>query len=1169
MRHPALPRGVVVAGFVLLSIIAAGLVGRPAPNEHRPARDADRAEEGGGQTPAPDAWWSWRLTYPTGRFDPAWITAAAKQDALLPSGLPRGTQEKSAGVLDPLRVTALGPSPLDWSDGYGLVGGRVNAIVSHPRNSNVSWFASDGGGVWKTDNCCGTDTRWRPTTDGAGIRNPAISTLVLDPADPDVLYAGTGDPLRNRPFAFGASGLLKSSDGGESWKVLATDLFNPVYAEPAGLYPQRRSISAIAVDPRDGRRLAVGTSQGFYVSADAGEHWAGPCFSNAFSSQRQDVSALLAIDDGSATRLVVAVGSLRSGSSLRFDLGQNGANGVYAAAMPDGSCPTAWTVLSRPDNGWPARSANGVPASASGNPLGRIDLAVAPSDHRVLYAQVMALGVWRSADGGATWAQVASQPGSFATGCRSASFDNGIGFQDYNNGLSVSASDPNTLFLSSIDLWRSTDGGSHFTDLTCAYDRLPDGRNGYVHPDQHARAVVVGNPQRLLIGNDGGVFVSDDVLAAAPRFRAINGGTNTIEFYSGDLTAGFNDPTVARRGIAAGAQDNGTDAQEFGPGVAPGVASWHVAFGGDGTYAKIEPVRGERWYYASQGGFIKATSGGPDGQPYRLVTPEDALTGDNWAGDRTGFLTSFDLYKHGDETTCPAASGCQRMIAGTYRVWESLTAGLPNSSWFPNSPDLTKALSADSNLSIINKVAFSYSDPSVALVGTNDGNVWLGFGLGVGPGTPATWVRASGDNTVLPNRPVMDVVSDPRTPTVVYAALAGFAANTPATPGHLFRLDCTARCGTATWSDKSGNLPDIPVNALAVNPNAPRQVYAGTDWGLYYTDDIEAASPRWIRFDGGLPVAMVFGLAIDRGATTLAIFTRSRGAYVWPLPKSVAAVELDQRGLTGPWYEPSTAGQGFELEVYPDNLGPGRGILFAGWFTYDATVAGGRRWYALSGEVRRGESTATLDIYSLGGGNFDAPPTRAAGTPVGSATLSFASCEQGELRYRFDDGSKRQGVIALTRLTPNVSCTPTGDSGVAPASVTFSGSWYQPTTSGQGLLFDFSPSIHYLFAAWYTYAANGSATGGPASQRWFTLQTSAFVDGRTTISDIPIYETGGGAFDQPIPTTTTAVGSAEVVLLSCQTMTLRYRFDSGEFAGRSGAIPLERVGPTPANCRMP
>ncbi len=124
---------------------------------------------------------------------------------------------------------------------------------------------------------------------------------------------------------------------------------------------------------------------------------------------------------------------------------------------------------------------------------------------------------------------------------------------------------------------------------------------------------------------------------------------------------------------------------------------------------------------------------------------------------------------------------------------------------------------------------------SDAIVGTNDANVWIGFNLGTGAASQANWVNVTGGNTVLPNRPVLGIALDPSAPTASlatgYAAVGGFNANTPTTPGHVFQVVCTANCASFTWADKTGNLPDIPVDSIIVNPNFPQQVFAGTRLG--------------------------------------------------------------------------------------------------------------------------------------------------------------------------------------------------------------------------------------------------------------------------------------------------------------------------------------------------
>ncbi len=267
-----------------------------------------------------------------------------------------------------------------------------------------------------------------------------------------------------------------------------------------------------------------------------------------------------------------------------------------------------------------------------------------------------------------------------------------------------------------------------------------------------------------------------------------------------------------------------------------------------------------------------------------------------WLSDTRSFVLPYEIFKgdpNNPSNDCGPAganTGCGHLIAGSTRVWETITgaaADVPTGpTWYINSPDLVKG--SLGNRSFINQLAFEPADQTTVIVGTNDANVQIGFGMGTGVANSATWVNVTGSNAVLPNRPILDVAFDPTTTTAPkgYAAVGGFNANTPTTPGHVFQVVCTAHCAAFVWTDKTGNLPDIPVDSIIANPKFPQQVFAGTDWGLYFTNDITAASPSWYRFDNGLPHAMIWDMQIDRGSTTLSVWTRSRGAYAWPLPSA-------------------------------------------------------------------------------------------------------------------------------------------------------------------------------------------------------------------------------------------------------------------------------------------
>jgi hypothetical protein len=282
---------------------------------------------------------------------------------------------------------------------------------------------------------------------------------------------------------------------------------------------------------------------------------------------------------------------------------------------------------------------------------------------------------------------------------------------------------------------------------------------------------------------------------------------------------------------------------------------------------------------------------------------------------------------------------------------------------------------------------------------------------------------------------------------------------------------------------------------------------------------------------------------------------------------SAAAFDSDQFALTGSWYNPPTSGQGLEIEVYPDLSGTGTGFLFGGWFTNDAQ--GNPQWYTLQGSLAASHGASySLAIAESTGGNFNAPPITQA-VADGTATLTFYDCSHAALAYKFNDG--RNGTIPFVRLTPATGCSSSVPAGnIAPppnyADVLHSGAWYDPATSGQGLMIDIVPSINTFFAAWYTYAPQSEAQTGAASQRWFTLQDNAYTPGALNLNNVPIIATSGGVFNQPSNVATTQVGTANIAFTSCMTMTLTYNFTQGEFSGQSGTIHERAIVPL-AGCQ--
>jgi hypothetical protein len=864
-----------------------------------------------------EADWNNRITYPTGRFNPAWVRAAAAQDARIrrdtpakpgnsdSKGKPVDGPSAPAGMLalDPNGFTSLGPQPLRMTGcsgcyNYTTTAGRVNSIAIDPVTTNVAYIGTVGGGVWKTTNCCTSATSWSVVTDDPLLTTISIDDVTIDPNDHNTVYAGTGD-LNYGSFSMGSQGILKSTDAGATWTVLGADVFAPGLPLPVDKFPQYQAVGKVRVDPRNSNNVVAGTKTGLYFSYDAGTNWAGPCTTNSFNTQRQDITGLILSDQGSSTRIIAAVGVRGFASAVQYDIDQNGANGLYKGSIPASGCPADFSLISTSANGWPAGTGAGARYinSTTGNQLGRIDIAIAPSNPDYIYAQVQSitpntnsgcgsangcqLGVWRSTNGGVTWTQLAGSPGASLRNCTNGAGDYPQNW--YDQAIAVDPNNPDRVFISTFDIWFWANGATAFNDTSCGYSY--SGSAGVVHVDQHALAFVPGSSSVLLAGNDGGVHMTANANIASqtvdPAWVNIDTGLNTIEFYSGDISGFF--ATSATQMANGGAQDNGSSTVKYTNG-APGPAQWQMGTGGDGFYARIDPVGGRFW------------QGGNSGGVTRCVAADCTLPGTawssargNWTGDTQAFQLPYEIFKGtpGNTANDCKPTGCDHLIAGTTRVWETINgnAASVGSTWLMNSPaNLTKQTLG--NRSYINQLAYAPSISTTAIVGTNDGNVQYGFGLGRGIANSATWVNVTGGNAVLPNRPILDVTIDPSTPTTAYASVGGFNANTPSTPGHVFRVVCTANCASFTWSNKTGNLPDIPADSIIANPRFPQQVFVGTDFGLYFTNDITAAPPIWQRFQTGLPNVMIWDMQIDRGATTLSVWTRGRGAYVWPLPNT-------------------------------------------------------------------------------------------------------------------------------------------------------------------------------------------------------------------------------------------------------------------------------------------
>lgn len=804
---------------------------------------------------------------------------------------------------------SFGPRPLDSAGTtnnayrYGIVAGRISAggLAVDPVNPAVAYAGFSAGGLWKTTNLGSASVTWTPLWDDKDFVTQSAGAIEIDPNDHNVVYAGTGDWDAADQFS---EGIMKTTDGGTTWSHLGATVFTPYsLTHPVGGNRwSNQNVRVIKVDPKNSNRILVGTRYDLYISHDAGSTWQICGFGNGYQNPSvtapvapgvNRISSIVLDSRGASTVAYVAVGFA----------GYNGNanNGVYRFTMPTSGCPAWPSAFTTLFGGFPAGTGNGINGDSGGSVTGRIELAAGTGTDGglTLYAQVgrantTAAGaadgtyVLRPDGGATTWTKLTGSTSypTCSTGTSSTTQD------WYDLFIAVDPTNDKTLYIGHLDAFKSTVSSTYTsmtsTNLSNVYTTSCPSY-GKVHPDQHAFAFVPGTSgSTFLLGNDGGVFYNNnrgDVAA----WKQINDSFNTLQFYAGQIGRDFAN-SAGTQWWAGGMQDNGN-------------ASWNStqtnltavgrSVGGDGFFMAFDPLAGTEtagWWFSeyTYGSMYCSKNSGADG-PFASACGPTMTGSADWSAP---FMI--------DTLHC-TNSVCRNLIFGEDYVHVTGAFGTQKPTWKRVSPLLSRTTAGGSIITL----NLAPSEPKSAVAGTSDGKVWWSENIHTGtsctqaaantasfscaPNTGATWRDVDSTNAVLPNRAILGVAADPNDHRQIYAAVGGFDDNTPTTPGHLFQFTWN---GTAwTRANKTGNLPDVPAASVAVNPHNRKQVFVGTYFGFYYTDDIDAAVPVWSRYQWGLPNTVIQYLTIDRGSaanpklgTTLMAFTYGRGVYAIKLP---------------------------------------------------------------------------------------------------------------------------------------------------------------------------------------------------------------------------------------------------------------------------------------------
>jgi hypothetical protein len=806
--------------------------------------------------------WQYRLrAHPVGRIPERW-----REDALARMG----ALKEPAG-----RLTASVPS---WIPvGPDNIGGRIRSIAIDPTNTNVIYCGSVSGGIWKSTDA---GASWSATSDLAA--NLVIGAIAIDPTNPNVIYAGTGEGYYNIDALRGA-GILKSTNGGDTWALTTT-----FGSSPAG-FPYY--INDIYIRPDAPSVLWAATNSGLYRSTNSGAGW----------------SYILGLNNGARTyRCTQIVADVVTPTTFYVAFGNFSRDGIYKTTNGGSS-------FTRLTGGFPTGGYH------------RISMGISAGDPSVLYAVLtdsVSYGthsIQKTTDGGASWTAVTKPNDIFLGGTH-------LGNQGwYNNVVAVHPADFNKVYIGGINSFRSTNGGSTWTQTTNGY---PSGIP-YMHVDQHAIAFDPNDPSVMYFGNDGGMYKSTD---GGVNYFAINNGLAVTQFYSGAAHP-------AAEIYYGGTQDNGTVKSATQP-------SWTVSLSGDGGATAVDFNNPSTVYT----------------EYVYLNFQRSTTSGSSWSRAMTGIPTSGGLQSDGTSDRCAFIApfvmdptNPQILVAGTYRVYRTTNGG---TGWTAISADLTGEAGGAGGVgaygSVISALAIAKSAPATIYAGTTgydtSSRVWVTTNTG------SAWTNTT--KSPLPNRAVTAIAVDPTNANRAYAAFSGYNANTAATPGHVFR---TTNRGS-TWANVSGNLPDIPVNSIALDTShADTHIIVGTDLGIFETTN---GGTSWTEQNGGLAKVAVFDLDL-RSDGVLVAATHGRGMYR-TTGSVITAVEEVSGGVPA---------EHRLSQNYPNPFNPSTTIAFDIASATEVTLrvydAAGREVATLfDGRLEPGSYTSTFDGSSVASGVY-------------------------------------------------------------------------------------------------------------------------------------------------------------------------------------------------------
>jgi photosystem II stability/assembly factor-like uncharacterized protein len=763
------------------------------------------------------------------------------------------------------------------SIGPANMGGRIDDIAVVESTPSTYYVAFATGGIWKTVN---NGTTFTPIFDEQPVTS--IGDLAIAPSNPDIVYAGTGEPNNRQSSSFGA-GVYKSTDAGKSWKYVGLK--------------DTQSIARVVVHPKDpntvyvaavGHLFGPNPERGLYKTTNGGETWTNTKFLD------NDTGFTDLVIDPSNPNVLYAASYQRRRQPWGFNGG-----GPNSAIWKTVNAGKTWTKL----------TGNGLPE----NPIiGRIGLDLARSKPSTIYASIEVgpsggtganvnddgtlvdpaaggrgggggggrgnqpppppdpnkSGIWRSDDAGKTWRFLS----------------NTMDRPMYYSQIRVDPTNPDIAYQGGAPFFKTTDGGKTWRQV-----------QGLAHSDHHAIWIDPRDSNHLMVGNDGGLDVSYDQAAT---WEFVNNLGAVGQFYK--ISADMRKPYV----VCGGLQDNGSWCGPSGVRSTNGIlnSDWYRIGGGDGFYTANDPTDWRILYQESQDGAtgrvdlgrgtntsIRPRGPGRGGVPPGAEGVDPAVLAQFGFGPgaangnvvpppppgtffRFYWNTPFILSPHNPST----------IYLGAERLFKSMDRG---NTWVM-SDDLTRkvgrndrpimgldgkapmASKHDGAAAYSNIVTISESPvvPGIVWVGTNDGNLQVSRDGG------QTFKNVVDKVPGVPQEThVSRVEASPFDPGGAYVTFDGHR-----TDDHKPYVFVTRDFGE-TWTSIAANLPAGNVNVITASNRNRNLLFVGTEYAIYVSMN---GGREWKRLMQGMPTVRVDDLIIHPRDRDLIAGTHGRSIWI-------------------------------------------------------------------------------------------------------------------------------------------------------------------------------------------------------------------------------------------------------------------------------------------------